>query len=211
MNTLLFFFFFKSFESDLCVQKYPIAKLLDHVLHDESEETGAFNRGELSALVRIQYEERLAFKQRNRIERESFGLPADQRLSLDLRNSKRISSLNTNGSLIRNRPIVESQDEDSFIDNQAPSSHADSVRESIHIDEVAMVEGALQMKTKTAWEVCNTTKIYSIPSTTILDQETVVSIYSQGYSRIPVSWATIWFYSSLRLGGSNHFDHMLLL
>jgi metal transporter CNNM len=44
---------------------FPIAKLLDHVLHDENSETpDAFGRGELSALVRIQYEERMAQKQR---------------------------------------------------------------------------------------------------------------------------------------------------
>jgi metal transporter CNNM len=46
----------------------PIAKLLDYILHDD-EEHEAYNRGELSALIRIQYEERLEAKRRKKKER----------------------------------------------------------------------------------------------------------------------------------------------
>jgi CBS domain containing-hemolysin-like protein len=46
----------------------PIAKLLDYILHDD-EEHEAYNRGELSALIRIQYEERLAAKRKKKKER----------------------------------------------------------------------------------------------------------------------------------------------
>lgn len=48
---------------------YPIAKLLDCVLgsgEDGDETDSLYNRGELAALIRIQYEERMAAKQRRR-------------------------------------------------------------------------------------------------------------------------------------------------
>ena len=49
---------------------YPIAKMLDIILHDEEESHGMnmYNRGELTALVRIQFEERMASKQRRKAE-----------------------------------------------------------------------------------------------------------------------------------------------
>jgi metal transporter CNNM len=49
---------------------YPISKLLDHLLQDEDELGNAYNRRELSALVRIQYEERLAAKRRALVDRK---------------------------------------------------------------------------------------------------------------------------------------------
>jgi metal transporter CNNM len=54
----------------------PIAKLLDYLLHDhddgESDEHhsgSSFNRGELAALVRLQYEERWAAKRKRKLDR----------------------------------------------------------------------------------------------------------------------------------------------
>lgn len=43
---------------------FPIAKLLDWLLQDEDELGNVFNRGELAAMVRIQYESRMAAKRR---------------------------------------------------------------------------------------------------------------------------------------------------
>jgi metal transporter CNNM len=55
---------------------YPIAKLLDYLLHDEDEQGAPFNRGEMSALVRIQYEGRMAAKRRELKERrKDHGIP----------------------------------------------------------------------------------------------------------------------------------------
>ena len=49
---------------------WPIAKLLDCLLHsDDDESNEAYKRGELSALIRIQYEERLAAKRKRKQER----------------------------------------------------------------------------------------------------------------------------------------------
>lgn len=49
-----------------------------------------------------------------------------------------------------------------------------------------MVEGALSMKTKVAIDVYTPLrKLFAIPFDTILNQRTIVRIYSSGYSRIP--------------------------
>jgi hypothetical protein len=50
---------------------WPIATLLDWLLHDEDgADASVYKRGELSALIRIQYEGRLATKRRNKAERQ---------------------------------------------------------------------------------------------------------------------------------------------
>jgi metal transporter CNNM len=50
-----------------------------------------------------------------------------------------------------------------------------------------MVEGALQMKTKCAMDVYTPMRnMYAVPITTELNEETIVDIYSSGFSRIPV-------------------------
>jgi metal transporter CNNM len=49
----------------------PIAKLLDKVLGAEDQEGDLYNRGELSALIRIQYEERIANKNKRRKQRQN--------------------------------------------------------------------------------------------------------------------------------------------
>lgn len=54
---------------------YPIAKVFDVVLHDDDgDHEGAFNRGELSALVRILYGDRLANKQLRKLERANYSV-----------------------------------------------------------------------------------------------------------------------------------------
>jgi metal transporter CNNM len=168
---------------------FPIAKLLDHVLHDDDESTGdAFNRGELSALVRIQYEERLAAKQERKKQREAFRQAVDgasgrsSRLDAALRSSKR--------EIIK-ESFLSTQDSDStpsVITNNPPSIRGLVNRSpSIHLDEVSMVEGALQMKTKVAMDVFTPIhRMFSVSHDMILTERNVVSIYSSGYSRVPV-------------------------
>lgn len=64
----------------LCPLAWPIAKMLDCLLHDEEEEEktehagmSMYNRSEMAALVRIQYEERLATKKRRKAEMRALG------------------------------------------------------------------------------------------------------------------------------------------
>jgi metal transporter CNNM len=137
---------------------YPIAKLLDWLLHDEDDTSNIYNRGELSALVRIHYEEHLATKRRHRAERTKVTQEevkpqnvAKAMLNASIREAKRelqhaeIRSNNSN--------VTEAS---------APSTYQRSP--SIHFDEVSMVEGALSMKTKMAVDVYTPLrKIFAIP------------------------------------------------
>ncbi|CAJ1964084.1 unnamed protein product [Cylindrotheca closterium] len=150
---------------------YPIAKILDHLLHHD-EDGNAFNRGELSALIRIQHEERLATKQQRKEElakgRKSLRL--DPTFSLSSR--QRNSYFESESSAIMLTP-----------EGGAPETYT----KSLHNDEIAMMEGALQMKTKCAMDVYTPLrKMYAVPITMELNEEAVVDIYSSGYSRIPV-------------------------
>lgn len=151
---------------------YPISKVLDAYLHEDGED-GAFDRGEISALVRIQYEERIANKRERKLARmntkhgdQSFPhpKPRDPDIQNVMKSVKRHSSKARDSTFSSDRSI-----------------------ESIHMDEVMMVEGALQMKTKTAFDVFTPIhRMFAIPENLILNEDSIVDIYSSGYSRIPV-------------------------
>ena len=58
---------------------------------------------------------------------------------------------------------------------------------SFHHDEVAIVEGAMQMKTRCAMDLLKSyRKVFSVSFDTVLDEAAIVRIFSSGYSRIPV-------------------------
>jgi metal transporter CNNM len=165
---------------------YPIAKLLDHLLHDD-EESSLYNRGELSALVRIQYEERLAGKQRRKAETRNVSLPDGAPPSLILANPSVDYSLTTS---IRAHKKAITKSAGDMVSSAPPATNARRVLNkapSIHFDEVSMVEGALAMGTKVASDVYTPLrKLFAIPSDAILDERCIVEIYSSGYSRVPV-------------------------
>jgi len=144
---------------------YPIAKVLDKYLHDEEgDDDGAFNRGEISALVRIQHEERIANKRQRKLERMG---------SARFDKSDKIRNFYDS---VKN-----------YTNESSRLSLDMSDVQSIHMDEVMMVEGALQMKTKTAMDVFTSIHImFAVPENLILNEDNVVDIYSSGYSRIPV-------------------------
>ena len=181
----------------------PIAKLLDVLLHDEDDHGSAYNRGELSALIRIQYEERLAAKRKRKQERKQHLhsqrvqlMPEDDHIGpLDFANLKsfredqRGSIRSTKSALIRQKSALA----DSTRIHSNPSSSVafgDSMRErsdSIHIDEVTMIEGALTMKVKVALDVFTPMRqVFCIPDSTLLSETGVVKIHASGFSRIPV-------------------------
>ncbi|KAG7341482.1 protein of unknown function DUF21-domain containing protein [Nitzschia inconspicua] len=176
---------------------YPISKVLDVVLHEADDgDDGALNRGELSALVRIQYEERMANKQRRKLEKATFRRTNSARSAPPERISILKGSPNepTTGKMeaaieaVRNEVIrTETQSVQSECSRIVETNGEIGRSESIHLDEVMIVEGALQMKTKTAFDVfCPLNRMFALPYDLILNEDNVVDIYSSGYSRIPV-------------------------
>lgn len=154
----------------------PIARLLDVVLHQEGheeeevEEVGGgdvtegnyYNRNELTAMVRIQYESQLAAKRRRKVENEKMLL------------SKATSAFGDAVKRDVSSPI-------------SPSRPGRRQSIGIHVDEIKMVEGALQLKTKCATDVCTPlSRVYALPDDTILNESVKVQLLAQGYSRVPV-------------------------
>ena len=198
----------------------PIAKLLDCLLHDDEEEC-AYKRGELSALVRIQYEERLAAKRKRRAERHEAEIlhakKINKKLSdtgaiidgpidiCDVVQSHRASVLaqeikdaakavKSHIVHVHEAPTAPPTDANNPLigqslrfDRHSFASSEYSGGDSIHPDEVMIVEGALQMKTKLSVDIMRPKRlVYRLPSDMILNERSVVKIYASGFSRIPV-------------------------
>lgn len=153
----------------------PIVLLLDCLVpHDDSDDL--YHRGELSALIRIQHEEREAKKARVR---GSCGI-GNQR-----------NSTKSNEWRSFKKEIMEAVQERQ---RSRSSSFADETDVTVQMEpppldhtEVRVVEGALNMKTKVAMDVCtNLHNIYSVSCDIILNKKSITEIYGQGYSRVPV-------------------------
>lgn len=57
----------------------------------------------------------------------------------------------------------------------------------LHLDEVAMVEGALQMRTTPATDVFTAWKqVFTLPKDMVLNERNCIEIFRSGYSRIPI-------------------------
>jgi metal transporter CNNM len=232
----------------------PIAMLLDWLLHshdDEDDEdngnndrnpeastsSATFTRRELSALIRIQYEERLAQRKRRAVRRQSaaaaatsatlhgdrvgaldftptsYGDPSRQLIRSDelQKNLRALKNQAAHGAplvsagplneplpptLPDRRPFASTTDisnertlssDNSFYSVPNVDSDLRWSDDAIHADEVTMVEGALQMQTKVALDVFTPMrKVFTIPSTMLLNEGNMVKIYASGYSRIPV-------------------------
>jgi metal transporter CNNM len=193
----------------------PIAALLDWLLHDLGDNddehapssSAAYTRGELAALIRIQYEERVAVKRKRKLQRKSV-VPGNHVGALDFtpvllshQQSLRALKNQAEHGLVVPAPLngvsspltTHSSDSGEFYSGQHNNDHnnhddedAQSSR-SIHKDEVTMVEGALQMQTKVALDVFTPMRrVFSIPSDMLLNERNMVKIYASGYSRIPV-------------------------
>ena len=200
----------------------PIAKLLDRVLHDDSGVGGShdnnthdgefdedvtegsyYNRTELSALVRIQYESQLAEKRRRKSANRKVLLTKTSKVggggaasaSTDNKNGglDNTSSHMSNTSSTSTTTGQHSHHSIRTISNQlttattSTSSQHQAVDGTYHRDEITMIEGALTLTTKRAADVCTPLRcVYALPSDTILDEEQMVQIWSRGYSRVPV-------------------------
>ena len=167
---------------------YPIARLLDRILRhddhdtDNDEDDGGdaahgslFNRGELAALIRVQHEERLAARHRRRHQRSASLVEVPDLGHSDMQIAEGVKTL-----------------KQEFINlhqsNQDPAwSTIPSSDSSIHNDEVTIMEGALQMKTKRAVDIyLSYHKVFCISADAPLDDNGIFTIYASGYSRVPV-------------------------
>lgn len=138
----------------------PIAKILDLVLHGGEHDEGImqkYDKKELSALVRLQFEERRNMRRRR----------------------KKHRTLMSERNVGEEEPVVHSYDEEEGLNA--------SIGFVKHADEVTMIEGALQMETTTVKNVMTRWEdVYSISMDSIMDEETVVDVYRHGHSRIPI-------------------------
>jgi metal transporter CNNM len=156
---------------------YPISLVLDWLLHDDDAHNGtSYNRGELSALIRIQYEERLAQKMRKQQEYAAATTTAGDHYHPPL--------LDLNASI----KSLKQQ----FSSDEHPEQHRHHRHtSSLHIDEINMMEGALQMKTKVAFDIYTSLKrVFCVPDDMLLDEGNITKLYSSGYSRVPVYGAS---------------------
>ncbi len=166
----------------------PIARLLDRVLHEgggggdrddvgeggygnDVTEGNHYNRNELSALVRIQYESQLAAKRRRKVEHERM------LLHKSVETWRGVNGGETDGGGARR---LEN-------DAAAALSIERNAESTMHHDEITIVEGALKLKTKFAIDVCTPlNRVYALPDDTVLDESTKVALLARGYSRVPV-------------------------
>jgi metal transporter CNNM len=137
----------------------PLARLLDWIVQEDEHPEG-YNRGELSALVKIQYEERFANKRR-----------------VNMREIKR-QEKDAKWTALKKELFIE-------VDNDDLGE--EQLRPPLHQQEVDLIQGALQMKTRLVMDVFTPLRhVYSIPDTMELDHDATAVIFSHGYTRIPV-------------------------
>jgi metal transporter CNNM len=168
---------------------YPISLLLDKVLHpnnnnshhganhshpnveedaDDSLDIVDFNREEIKALIRIQYEQ---------------GLKASMK---DKQKQKVDNSANS--TMKRSISLPPLQRQNSLPTPEATPPRRNSHHERVLSDEVELVEGALTLANRTIRDVCVPLHCVFVldRDTTLLDLDTMAKIYSCGFSRIPV-------------------------
>lgn len=162
----------------LLIVLYPIAKpcavLLDYMVHgpdgeDHSQEN--YNREELTALVNIQYEHR-----------QKKGGRTVQDLKFPVRKSSHWGDLKQEMLDVANARLGG----DDGGDEETPQFERE-LTAPMEKQEVDVVVGALQMKTKVALDVYTPrSQVYDIPDDLILDRKGMTEIYAKGYSRVPV-------------------------
>lgn len=155
---------------------YPVAKpcsiLLDYVVHGpngEDETQEEYNREELSALVNLQYERRIKKKGAKSTKTER---------KFPIRASPHWGALKQEMfEAVNDRTSDDDNNAHIFQELTAP----------LERQEVDVVVGALQMKTKVATDVYTPLRhVYAIPDDLVLDRACMTEIYVQGYSRVPV-------------------------
>jgi len=189
---------------------YPVAKLLDWLVSHDEDSLG-YNRAELSALVRIQYEQREAARRRKEQQLNEIAMYHSPTLSFEVMDGilstgsmscEMMDGIKSTGSMLIEAATfdsgggaAEAEKEQNKSSSSPPASPPPSQQHSpghkrdasFQFDEVSMVEGALQMKLKCVIDIYTKMRnVFAIPLDFVLDEDGVVKIFAQGYSRIPV-------------------------
>jgi metal transporter CNNM len=159
---------------------FPLAKLMDHYFQ-HSDEGSAFKRGEIGALVRIQYEQHLAWKRRH---------AGIKNASVEPDKNRAVSPTLNNCNLCEPLDCVMYDQEDlvgSCVPKNQCFESSPSMHHGLEDDDILKLEGALAMKDKkVAHSYTPMKRVFSVTADTVLDEEKVVQIYGRGFSRIPV-------------------------
>ena len=169
---------------------YPISLLLDLALKDGHEEDDGitnFNKEEIKALVRIQYEH----GRRDSIQAMSESEPCKECLQSETGWCKTC----TRAQLVVSTSNRELHKYESMerAPSFASSKHSSYRHERVNSDEIGIVEGALTLANRTVMDACvPLANVFVLDmDSTVLDIDTLAKIYSCGYSRIPVVTAPI--------------------
>jgi metal transporter CNNM len=151
----------------------PLALLLDYLVKNE-EGDEIYNRGELSALVRIQYEDSQGLshcKNKWQTKKTSY------------RHRRDDSWHAVKQELIERANEINPQPDESDDDEQEASQLAPPLDPT----EVDLIEGALQMKTVVVMDVYTPlSQMYALAEDLVLDKRGFTDIYRHGFSRVPV-------------------------
>eukprot|EP00527_Entomoneis_sp_CCMP2396_P003619 CAMPEP_0198153350 /NCGR_PEP_ID=MMETSP1443-20131203/63766_1 /TAXON_ID=186043 /ORGANISM="Entomoneis sp., Strain CCMP2396" /LENGTH=615 /DNA_ID=CAMNT_0043819661 /DNA_START=247 /DNA_END=2091 /DNA_ORIENTATION=- len=163
----------------------PIARLLDYLTQEgeDGEHDEAYNRDELSALVRIQYEQRTKLLQKANTQATRRHTINDV-FKYQRNESRQWIALKAEMMDIVNERHNDDNSNDDDLESMPPMKQ---LTPPLHSSKVDMVEGALSPKTKLAMDVYTPfSHVFSIPQDLILDKKSITEIFSEGYSRVPV-------------------------
>jgi metal transporter CNNM len=159
---------------------YPIAKLLDCVVHSEGDAVATnYTRSELAAMIRLQYEIRLAereLKQQKQQQQQGKGGGFGG------------SGWHTNNNNNNNGSFRNTHHDNRTTTAQTAAAAVLMRRtNSLDLDEVMIAEGALALRSRSAQDlVIGIKKVFSISYEAELTEAMIVHIFASGYSRVPV-------------------------
>jgi metal transporter CNNM len=162
---------------------YPIAMpltcLLDYLVlgnqEDGDDPQEAYNRRELSALIRIQYEEQVANSR------------TKQRMNTTKGKGTALAEATMAPLRVENKQTWNQLKKEIIVEADSESAAVEQLHPPLHKLEVGIITGALQMKTKVAMDVYTPLRqVYALSKDLNLTRDTVTTIYSKGFSRVPV-------------------------
>jgi metal transporter CNNM len=157
----------------------PLTYLLDYLVlgnqEDGDDPQEAYNRRELSALVRIQYEEQVANSK------------TKQRMNTTKGKGTALAEATMAPLRVENKQTWNQLKKEIIVEADSESAAVEQLHPPLHKLEVGIITGALQMKTKVAMDVYTPLRqVYALTEDLNLTRDTVTTIYSKGFSRVPV-------------------------